>query len=107
MPEANDSRASPICLNCSPVVRTGLGVLKSPGILAVAGEKSYLSSGITSAAPMMLRSMPLSCRSSTEAIVGADVADCAGLAALLAPPACAKAVTHAIEHTLTTIAIAL
>src|SRR5438067_10216013 len=69
-------------------------------MFAVAGEKSYLSAGAASAAHVMLRSVALSCRSRTEAIVGGS----AGFAAALA---CAKAATEDTEHTIIKIAIAL
>src|SRR5689334_16577385 len=105
IPALYASNASPMCLNCSLIVRTGLGVLKSPGMLAVPGEKSNLSCGTVSAAPMISRSMPLSWPFSVEAMVGAAVEACVELE--LDPLDCAKLSAHDKQKILATTAMFL
>src|SRR5690348_14227916 len=105
IPALYASNASPMCLNCSLMVRTGLGVLKSPGIFAVPGEKSNLSSGTASAAPIISRSIPLSWLLRMEAIVGAAVDACVELE--LDPLDCATLSAHDKQTIVATTAMFL
>src|SRR5690242_9894448 len=105
MPPASASKETAICLNCSANVRTGVGVLKSPGMFAVPGEKSNLSAGTASAAFMISRSIPRSELFRTEVMVGVVLEDGAELAEPELP--CAKANLPHRQQILTRTAICL